>query len=142
MSDVASIPDYADDRRRVAKELYISSKHTNVGHIAKRVGAPVEEVYRWKDEDQWLLARAANAQDKNAVRLAEINALLKAANRKGPKDAALHTLGICDDTAEMVRLLVNRSTETSSATPEYLERLMATLHQIERLRKDAYARLG
>ena len=146
MGDVASFSEYASgsipesELRKIARNMYASNKVRHFSRIAQVVGRPIEDIKRWKDEENWVLARAANTRGKEDARLAEIAALLKSANVKDLRQAALDTLKNCDDASSLVRGCLDRLKATGT-TPDYLDKLLAAQERAEKIRKDAYARL-
>lgn len=146
MGDLVSLPQSDDgsfseaELRKIARSTYAAGKESHLSRFARRFGRPVEEIKRWHDEDNWIAARAAAMQGKEEKRLAEIAVLLKSANVKDLRQAALDTLKNCDDASNLVRGCLDRPKATGT-TPDYLDKLLAAQERIEKLRKDAYARL-
>ena len=146
MGDVASFSEYANgaipeaELRKIARKMYASNKVRHFSRIAQVVGRPIEDIKRWKDEENWVLARAATIKEKEDSRLAEIATLLKSANLKDSRQAALDTLKNCDDASGLVRGCLDRLKSTGT-TLDYLDKLLASQERLEKIRKDAYARL-
>ena len=147
MGDLAAFPQYSDgsysddELRQIARTMYCTGGDRHLKRIAHAVGRDIDTVKQWQAEDNWILARQAALAKKKDSRLSKIEEMLKTAGVKNEQESALDMLLVCDTASALVAQCLSRHVQDNRPHPDYMDKALAVVERIEKVRKGAYARL-